>query len=188
MPLFDFAIWHRWLNPVDQIWYMLTYAKDATFANYAQSQVGTLPSRPWEWLIHFESMQFLSWDSATQKWSALYQLMISPPVWALIIPSVLFMSYKALKRSDIALFTICWFAGTYLLWIPVNLVTDRITYIYYFYPAVGSICIGISLLISRISNIKLKYGKLRNVLGLTTPAYLLVSLIFLTAYIRLMLG
>ena len=56
MYLFDFAIWHRWLNPVDQIWYMLTYAKDATFANYAQSQVGTLPSHPWEWLIHFESM------------------------------------------------------------------------------------------------------------------------------------
>ncbi len=177
MPLLDFAIWHRLLNPITQMSVMLTCAKSGTFAHYTQSPFGTLPTRPWEWLIHLNSIQLLEYSGMKHEWYIIYHLMISPSIWVLIIPSVLFMAYKAIKRSSIAIFVICWFAGTYLFWIPVSLITDRISYIYYFYPTIGAICIGIALGITRICNVNLKYGNLNKILSLITPMYLLVSLI-----------
>jgi dolichyl-phosphate-mannose--protein O-mannosyl transferase len=60
------------------------------------------------------------------------------------------MVVKAVNRCDAGLFGISWFTGTYLIWIPVSIITDRVTYLYYFYPTVGSICIGLGLVIGRL--------------------------------------
>ena len=90
---------------------------------------------------------------------------------------MLFMLYKAIKRSSTAIFVICWFAGTYLIWIPASLITDRISYIFYFYPTIGAICIGIALGITSLSGINLKHGILKRGLHLIIPIYLLISLI-----------
>jgi len=87
------------------------------------------------------------------------------------------MLYKAIKRSSTAIFVICWFAGTYLIWIPASLITDRISYIFYFYPTIGAICIGIALGITRLSGINLKHSILKRGLHLIIPIYLLISLI-----------
>ena len=90
---------------------------------------------------------------------------------------MLFMLYKAIKRSSTAIFVICWFAGTYLIWIPASLITDRISYIFYFYPTIGAICIGIALGITSLSNMSLKNDILSKGLRLIIPIYLLISLI-----------
>ncbi len=181
MPLLDLAVWHKLVNPFERIKVILEYTRDATFAKYAQFPVGTLPTRPWEWLIRLDSMHNLSYDTIKREWYVLSYLMISPSVWALIIPSMLFMLYKAIKRSSTAIFVICWFAGTYLIWIPASLITDRISYIFYFYPTIGAICIGISLGITRLSSINLKHGILKRGLRLIIPIYLLISLIVFIA-------
>ncbi|MFC2026558.1 phospholipid carrier-dependent glycosyltransferase [Chloroflexota bacterium] len=177
MPLLDLAIWHKLVNPFERIKVMLEHTRYATFAVYAQSPVGTQPTRPWEWLIRLDSMHYLSYDTIKHEWYVMFYLMISPSVWALIIPSMLFMLYRAIKRSSTAIFVICWFAGTYLIWIPASLITDRISYIFYFYPTIGAICIGIALGITRLSGINLKHGILKRGLRIIIPIYLLISLI-----------
>lgn len=177
MPLLDLAVWHKLVNPFERIKVMFEYTRYATFAVYAQSPVGTQPTRPWEWLIRLDSMHYLSYDTIKHEWYVMFYLMISPSVWALIIPSMLFMLYKAIKRSSTAIFIICWFAGTYLIWIPASLITDRISYIFYFYPTIGAICIGIALGITSLSNMSLKNYILSKGLRLIIPIYLLISLI-----------
>ena len=177
MPLFDLAIWHKLVSPFERIKVMFEYSRHATFALYAQSPIGTEPTRPWEWLIRLDSMHCLSFDAIKREWYVMYYLMISPSVWALIIPSMIFMLYKALKRSSAAIFIICWFACTYLIWIPASLITDRVSYIFYFYLTIGAICIGISLGITRLSTINLKHSIMKRGLRLITPIYILTSLI-----------
>ena len=32
-----------------------------------------------------------------------------------------------------------------MLWIPISIATDRISFIYYFYPTIGALCIGLGV-------------------------------------------
>jgi dolichyl-phosphate-mannose-protein mannosyltransferase len=181
LPLFDLAIWHRWLNPFEQVRNMLRYTQSITFARYIEAPFGATPSRPWDWLINLSRMEWLAFDGIKHQWYAQYYLMISPSIWVFIIPSMLFMLYKAIKRSSVAIFTICWFAGSYLIWIPASLITDRLSYVFYFYPTLGAVCIGISLGLDHIQNINLKNKRLEPGLRWIIPLYLLISLIFFIA-------
>jgi hypothetical protein len=92
-----------------------------------------------------------------------YMSAISFNVWALIIPTFLYLLFRAVKGSQAGLFAVLWIAATYLIWIPISLFTDRVSYIYYFYPTVGAICIGLGLGLSRLIDIwqARKTGKLR---------------------------
>lgn len=181
MPLFDFTIWHKFINPIEQIRGILTYTQNITFAEYVESPFGAMPSRPWDWIIHISSMDWLAFDDIKHEWYVQYFMMISPSVWVLIIPSMLFMLYKAIKRSSSAIFTISWFAGTYLIWIPISLITDRLSYVYYFYPTIGAICIGILLGFNHLHTMNLKNNKLKKLSGLIIPLFLLISLIVFIA-------
>lgn len=181
LPLFDLAIWHRLINPFSMINGMVKATTGFTFAYYASSPFGSLPTRPWIWLIHLDGFATFIFNRVSSQWSVLYQLITSPFIWALIIPSMLFAAYQALKKEKASIFAVCWFAGTYLIWIPVTLISDRATYDYYFYPTIGAICIAISLGISKISNLHPQQLYLRHILKLITPAYLIVSLLFFMA-------
>ena len=78
MPLLDLAIWHHLTNPFERIGYMFEHIRYATFTVYAQSPVGTQPTRPWEWLIRLDSMHYLSYDTIKHEWYVMFYLMISP--------------------------------------------------------------------------------------------------------------
>jgi len=181
MPLLDIATWHKLMNPFERIGLMFERTSHYTFALHTQSPIGAMPSRPWEWLIRLDSIEHISFDNIKREWYVMYYLMISPSIWALIIPSMLFMLYKAIKRSSAAIFVICWFACTYLIWIPASLITDRISYIFYFYPTIGAICIGISLGIARLAAIEPKTSILKTGVRLITPIYIMTSLIVFIA-------
>ena len=71
----------------------------------------------------------------------------------LILPAVIYMMYRALKGNEAALFGLAWFAGTYIFWIPASIITDRISFVYYFYPTIGSICLGVGLGLAELMNI-----------------------------------
>lgn len=150
LPLFDLAIRHRLIDPIDHVRGMLTLIANATFGAYAMSPFGAQPTRPWEWLINRDSIACIKFDITTQQFYIVSQLTISPLIWALIIPSILFMVVLALRRNNAAIFALAWFASSYLFWIPVTLITDRLTYIYYFYPTMGAVCIGLAQGIIRL--------------------------------------
>lgn len=141
LPLFDFALTRELINPLKRIYDMIVITGSATFNIYAHPSA----SHPWEWLISIRSMPY--------NYDPDYLAIISPTLWALIIPTVVHMFYQIKKGSNAALFGILWFASTYLIWIPLDLIINRITYIYYFYPTVGSICIGLGMGLSQLSGL-----------------------------------
>lgn len=166
MPLFDFVVFRQFLNPIGRVYTMLTLSSGLTFSNVTHGAA----SRPWEWVLRPEIMAY--W------YEPHYIGMISFTIWALIIPSVLYMVFKAAKGSSAGLFGVSWFVSSYLLWIPMSLITDRISYVYYFYPTVGAICIGIGLGLSQLLAMWKARGdgKLRRVAMLAVLSYLLLHI------------
>lgn len=99
-------------------------------------------SHPWEWVIRYMPMAY--W------YTPHYTGAISFTIWAMIIPTFIYMLFRAIKGSDAALFGLSWFTGTYLIWIPATLITDRVSYIFYFYPAIGAICLGLGMALTQL--------------------------------------
>jgi len=197
LTLLDFVIMHRLINPIERIGHMLTYSRELTFALYksnAPVQLNIVPSRPWQWLYRLDGMAFLTMDmtkikllgsqmvispeTTKQVMYCLYEMIINPAIWALIVPCILFVIYLSTKQNKPALFALCWFSATYIIWIPINLITNRLTYDYYFYPAVVAVCIGIALLFSRINEFHVNNHVLRSVQRMITPLYLGISILF----------
>jgi dolichyl-phosphate-mannose-protein mannosyltransferase len=121
------------LDPIARIKEMLTLTGSLTFAHVEHPAL----SRPWEWLIGYKPMAFYVDPHFTSA--------ISFTVWALAIPAFAYMVWKAIRGSEAGLFGAAWFFGTYLIWIPATIITDRVTYPYYFYPTIGAVCLGIAL-------------------------------------------
>jgi dolichyl-phosphate-mannose-protein mannosyltransferase len=141
MPLFDLAIVHDFsalIDPFSRIKTMLSLSGSLTFTTVDHPAM----SRPWEWLIYYQPMGYYYYPH--------YLAAISPSVWALTIPTFGYMIYRAVKGSSAGLFGAAWFAGTYLVWIPFSLITDRVSYIYYFYPTIGAVCLGLGLGLSQL--------------------------------------
>ncbi len=164
LTLFDFAVTRSLLSPLQHINSMLSLSGSITFHNSGHP----FASRPWDWIILLKVMPY--------NYDPDYLAVISPTLWALIIPAVGYMCYKIKKGSRAALFGVIWFACTYVIWIPLDLVTDRLTYVYYFYPAVGSICIGLGIALSDLFGVweRRTRGKLRWLAVVSFSFYLLL--------------
>ena len=160
LPLFDLAASHQLINPITHIRDMLA-SNNLTFsaaalANY--DPFGVKLSRPWEWILHNNRIDYATVFNQGKWVTATYLFLISPTVWVLIIPSVIIMFIKSLKRNSGGLFALCWFAVTYLFWVAITLIMDRTTYVYYFYPTIGAVCIGIAMGWDWLLNLKGKAG------------------------------
>jgi len=128
-------------------------------------------SRSWDWIVHPAEMVFHDYPH--------YISMVSYSLWALIIPIVAYLTWRAIKGSNAARFALTWFAVTYFFWVFINLLTDRITYVYYFYFSIGALCIGLALMLSELSRIAGRNDRyIVRLMGKTVlPAYLLIHLI-----------
>ena len=58
------------------------------------------------------------------------------------------MRSLSLSRQALAVLVLLWFLATYLVWIPINLATNRVTFVFYFLMTTPAICIGIAMAIS----------------------------------------
>ena len=66
------------------------------------------------------------------------------PWLASIIPAMVWMVVCAKRSALVGFFSVSWFSFAYLAWIPLSLLTNRMSYIFYFYPAVGAVCLGLA--------------------------------------------
>jgi dolichyl-phosphate-mannose-protein mannosyltransferase len=132
----DYAItrsFNSLTDPLHRIRTMLTMSGSLTYTGVDHPY----KSLPWEWLYTYRPMPF--WITPH------YTAAISFSVWVLIVPSFGYMVYKAVRGSEAGLFGAAWFTGTYLLLVIGTAITDRVNYLYYFYPTVGAVCIGMAL-------------------------------------------
>jgi dolichyl-phosphate-mannose-protein mannosyltransferase len=141
LPLFNFIITGQFQNPLTRIKDMLVLSGSLVFPN--GTNPGTIHpamARPWEWLLNYRPMAF--W------YIPHYSGIVNLSIWIVIIPVVLYMIYRAVKGNDAALFGAAWFFSTFVLWIPISIFTNRISFVYYFYPTIGSLCIGLGLILN----------------------------------------
>lgn len=138
LPLLEFPIFYNLGNPIERIKTMLELSGSLTFATVSHG----CAIKPWEWILTSQLIPY--WVNPN------YFGVISYSIWPLIIPTVLYMVFRAIKRSDPALFGIAWFISAYLVWIPFVLITHRVTYVYYFYAVEGAICLGLGLFLARL--------------------------------------
>ena len=169
MPLFDLAIvgdMDGVTDPFSRIKTMMSLSGSLTF----ETTDHPAESRPWEWLLAYRPMAF--W------YTPHYTGAISFTAWALIIPAFAYMVYRAIKGNGACLFGAAWFAGIYLVWIPISIITDRTSYIYYFYPAVGAVCIGLGVGLSQLLDVYRgrESGKLRQAALWTVIIFLFLHL------------
>jgi predicted membrane-bound dolichyl-phosphate-mannose-protein mannosyltransferase len=149
MPLLDFAATREWLSPIGRISYMLTTHEGKTFAELPPEKLA-FASYPWEWVL--SPMGYRAADYRYLCW-------ISPTVWILIIPSMCYMVYERVRnKTEVSLFALLWFAATYLVWIPLVALTDRQTFLFYFYPTVGAVCIAIGFALKTLWDIPSQAG------------------------------
>ncbi len=125
-------------NPLPFLKHMLTASSGLTFSGVFQ----TSASRPWDWLLQPMPI-FGSFDPQ-------YLVILSLTVWVLIFPVLAYLIWATVKGSRAGRFGMAWFIGTYLPVVLLVLLTDRVTFVYYFYPIVGAICLGIGLGLAKL--------------------------------------
>jgi len=144
MPVCDFAATNQWLNPLDRIHHMLIVAQSLKYSLYSPEVRATMGmAYPWKWILSLGLEGKLA-DKVISFW-------FTPTLFILIVPSVLFMAYELFgKAKRVAVFVLLWFGATYVVWIPIEVVTDRAMYYYYFLPTVGAVCMAVGFGIQRI--------------------------------------
>jgi dolichyl-phosphate-mannose-protein mannosyltransferase len=143
--LFDFIIAHHFVSPLTHIKDMLSLSTSLTFYNVEHPNL----ARPWEWLLNYRPMAFF-FGPYQPNWLGGYTAAVSLAIWPFIIPLVLYMIWRAVKGSDAGLFGVAWFIGTFVLWIPISIATNRVSFPFYFYPTIGALCVGMGMALAEL--------------------------------------
>lgn len=111
-----------------------------------------IESQPLDWLLNQVPIQYLgvsvSSGGVTYQTIAFWGVM-NPFIIYLTIPAMAYALYRYDERnSQLALFLLCWFAGTYLPFFPLSYIGQRISYIFYFQNTVPAVAGGIALMFS----------------------------------------
>ena len=125
-------------DPIHRVMEMSNATSALTFHDYPNSGA----TYPWTWLYTYKSPLYFGMPH--------YYGAISFSIWALIIPTFIYMIWRAFKKDNAALFGVGWFTCVYIIWIPATLITDRLTYPFYFYPAIGAICLGLGIALNQL--------------------------------------
>lgn len=144
-------LWVGYSNPLDHIQFIL---------NYSSSLVSSCPngiiSCPWQWLINQVTIPYLTVNvevtsgSVTKKFDSIsFMGAMNPAILYLTIPAMLYLAYDAYtKKGDFSLFTLIWFAITYLPYYPAAVIGHRVTYLFYFLMTMPAVCAGVAYMIA----------------------------------------
>jgi dolichyl-phosphate-mannose-protein mannosyltransferase len=168
LTVLNYPIYDTWVSPLENIQMMFERMSSLTFANANHPSM----SRPWEWIYLPLVMPY--WLTPH------YEGAISFNLWALILPSMAYMAWRAWRRKDFnaPVFALSWFAATYVIWIPLVLISNRVTYVYYFYPAIGAVCLAVAIGLSRIWDLRYSIrGKARHAATWSVLGFMVLHLV-----------
>jgi predicted membrane-bound dolichyl-phosphate-mannose-protein mannosyltransferase len=182
--VFDSIIYREFMNPFNHIKDMLTLSSSLTFTTVDHPN----EARPWEWLLNYRPMAFW-FSSYTPYWLGGFTCAVSLAIWPFTIPLVLYMTYRAFKGSEAGLFGVSWFIGTFVLWLPFTLITNRVSFIFYYFPAMGAYCLGMGMGLAEL--IKWLKGRRKRVqvpiwcgIGLLIAVHLATFVVLTPVFIR----
>jgi predicted membrane-bound dolichyl-phosphate-mannose-protein mannosyltransferase len=141
---FDFFIKGGIENPITRFHELLS----STAANQFTIPKLSISSRPWTWIYP----QFInpSYNSPfiVYSFNPQYISFISSTIQIMIIPTIGYMLFGAFKKNKTAGLVLLWFLATYVIWIPLDILTNRVTFVFYFLSTTPAICIGLGMAIS----------------------------------------
>ena len=146
LALFDFVIAQHFINPLTHIKDMVTMSSSLTFYNVQHPSL----ARPWGWLLNYSAMPFWYGPFASANWVGGYTAAVSLAIWPFMIPLVLYMTWRAFRGSEAGLFGMAWFIGAFVLWIPISMANSRVSFVYYFYPTIGALCVGLGMALTEL--------------------------------------
>jgi len=144
-------LWVGYSNPFEHIQFIL---------GYSTSLVSVCPSGiiscPWQWLINqiqipylIVNVQVTAGDVVSKYDSVAFWGMMNPTILYLTIPAMLYLSYTYFnKKDDFSSFNLVWFAAAYLPYLPAVILGHRVTYLFYFLPAIPAVCAAIAHMIA----------------------------------------
>jgi dolichyl-phosphate-mannose--protein O-mannosyl transferase len=142
--VFDFFITGSFENPITRIHSLLS----ATAANQFTIPKLSISSRPWAWLYpQFIDPNYNS-PFIVYSYDPQYISFISTTVQIMILPTIGYMVYKAIKQNQAAALVVLWFIATYVVWIPLDIATNRVTFVFYFLATTPAICLGLGMAIN----------------------------------------
>jgi dolichyl-phosphate-mannose-protein mannosyltransferase len=172
LPVLQYPATHQWISPIKSSLDMLTTHLSLNEAGYGSPS--GIASKPWMWLI---------WPDGIYYWAnPRYLLAIGWTVWVLIMPSIAFLIYEVAryrkKGNELAWFILAWFVGVYGLLVVLKLVTGRLMYHFYFYPAIPAVCLAIAWLFWRLWGVAKKRGKKSRIaFGVGLGVYLAATIV-----------
>ena len=161
---------------------------------------GAFPARPWEWVLSpTGSLYFYGWLTHPENYENIllpywytpaYTGILSPSLWLsglLVIPVAI---WNAFKKNNASIFIVCWLIGTWVVWIPLFLATNRITYMFYYLPTIGAIAMGTALIVTYfLRRIDKKAGGFwKHFMMLSVASFLLFHLLSFSVLSPLRLG
>ncbi len=147
-------------NPFDHLRHMIQYG-----ANLAGGVVGpgSCPgndSAPWQWLFNECQMSYLRVDVTEKAGETIvatratidFRGAMNPILIGSMFIAFLFAGWLAWKgRSRLAVWSVVWAAANYLPYLALALLSQRVTYIYYFLPVIPALAVATALLLRRSS-------------------------------------
>ena len=145
-------------NPFAHLQHMIDYG-----ANLARSVVGpgSCPSNdsaPWQWLFNECQMSYLRVDVTVktgEKILSIYPTFdfrgaMNPILIGSLPIAFLFTSWLAWKRRNrLATWSLVWAGANYLPYVALALLSQRVTYLYYFLPVVPALAVATALVLRR---------------------------------------
>jgi dolichyl-phosphate-mannose-protein mannosyltransferase len=141
----DFLIKGGFENPITRINGLFS----GTAANQFTIPKLSISSRPWAWIYPQFVDPYYNSPFIVYSYDPQYISFISTTIQILIIPTIGYMIYKAIwKKNQTAGLILLWVLATYVLWIPGDIVSNRVTFVFYFLSTTPAICIGLGMAIS----------------------------------------
>ena len=145
-------------NPIEHLRHMIEYG-----ANLARGVVGpgSCPgndSSPWQWLFNECQMSYLRVDVTVKAGEKILSIhpsidfrgAMNPILIGSLPIAFLFTGWLAWKRrSRLAAWSIVWAAASYVPYVALALLSQRVTYLYYFLPVVPALAVATALTLRR---------------------------------------
>jgi predicted membrane-bound dolichyl-phosphate-mannose-protein mannosyltransferase len=145
-------------SPFDHLRRMLEYGANLEAPTTNTGFCPGADSLPWQWIFNECQIAYLRVDVTVQAGTEVIRSVpsidfrgaMNPLLVGAIPLSAMFVLWYAWRTgSTAARWAVAWAAASYLPYVALALLTDRIMYIYYFLPAVPAVAVAIAILLAR---------------------------------------